>query len=124
MDIDLQQMKNLLKIRIRTNTLTTLRNMVYQEAVKTIDTSNHCILKALETKGITDETSIKQFLDAMPVFIADAYVTQHRKELMSRIPDIIVSEATKIGSEMAQLVSDAARDAIREAMEDMADKRS
>jgi hypothetical protein len=124
MDIQLQQMKNLLKIRIRLNTLTTLRNMVYEEAVKTIDSSNDSILQALRSKGITDETSIKQFLDAMPAAIADTYMRQHGKELMARIPDIIVSEATKIGTEMAQLVSDAAGEATRETMEELADKRS
>jgi hypothetical protein len=124
MDIYLQQMKSLLKIRIRTNTLTALRNMVYEEAVKTIDSSNESILEALKSKGITDETTIRQFIDAMPAAIAETYMKQHGKELMNRIPDIIVTEATKIGTEMAQLVSEAAGEATREAMEDIADKRS
>jgi hypothetical protein len=124
MDIYSQQMKSLLKIRIRTNTLTALRNRVYEEAVKTIDSSNESILEALKTKGITDETSVRQFLDAMPSAIADTYMRQHGKELMARIPDMIVAEAAKIGAEMAKLVSEAAGEATREAMEDIADKRS
>jgi hypothetical protein len=76
-------MKSLLKIRIRTNTLTALRNRVYEEAVKTIDSSNESILEALKTKGITDETSVRQFLDAMPSVIADTYMKQHGKELIA-----------------------------------------
>jgi hypothetical protein len=43
---------------------------------------------------------------------------QHGKELMARIPNMIVAEAAKIGAEMAQLVSEAAGEATREAMED------
>ncbi len=114
---------NLLKMRIRINALTALRNMVYEEAVKTIDSSNQSILEALKSKGITDETSVRQFLDAMPAAIAESYMRQHGKELLARIPDIIVSEATRIGAEIAKLVSEAA-EATRETMEEMADKRS
>jgi len=124
MDSQLLQVKNLLKMRIRVNALAALRNMVYEEAVKTIDSSNQSILEALRSKGITDEISIRQFLDAMPAAIAESYMRQHGKELLARIPDIIVAEASRIGSEIAQLVSEAAGEATRETMEEMADKRS
>ncbi len=110
----LQEIKSLVKLRIRSRTMATLKNVAYEAAADVVVRSDDKIREAMKDKGITEEDAIRQYITAMKDAAVDVYFKEKGAELVDKVPGIIASEAGQIGGELTHLLKEASTEAMKE----------
>lgn len=100
---------SLVKRRINSRVMTTLRQMVLEETGKRIrgnpDVENS-IRISLKNEGIIDDFKINKILSDIEVIIADEILKQKGTEFLALIPKLVAAETQKIAEEMADALKE------------------